>query len=38
MLLRITRIIRETHDTKTFVLEGGEPIPYKAGQYLTFCI
>ena len=34
--LRITRIIQETRDVKTFVLEGDEPIAYKAGQYLTF--
>ena len=34
--LRITRIIQETHDVKTFVLESNEPLPYKAGQYLTF--
>ena len=34
--LRITRIIQETQDVKTFVLGNNEPLPYKAGQYLTF--
>lgn len=35
--LRITRIIQETQDVKTFVLDSeGEPLQYKAGQYLTF--
>jgi ferredoxin-NADP reductase len=40
MNLRVDRIIRETHDTDTFVLvdadEGGRPFDYVAGQYLTF--
>jgi ferredoxin-NADP reductase len=40
MNLKVTRIIDETHDTKTFVLadadEGGRPWDYWAGQYLTF--
>ncbi len=36
--LKVTRIIEETVDTKSFVLEAedGEPIKYKAGQFLTF--
>lgn len=35
--LRIIRIIPETQDVKTFVLDSGEAdLPYKAGQYLTF--
>jgi ferredoxin-NADP reductase len=35
--LRIIRIIQETPDVKTFVLDAnGQTIPYKAGQYLTF--
>lgn len=36
--LRITRIISETPDTKTFILEPvvGQTIQYKAGQFLTF--
>ncbi|HEY0680450.1 MAG TPA: iron-sulfur cluster-binding domain-containing protein [Chitinophagaceae bacterium] len=35
--LRITRVIEETHDVKTFELESeGENISYLAGQYLTF--
>jgi ferredoxin-NADP reductase len=34
--LRITGIIQQTHDVKTFVLQGDQPIAYKAGQYLTF--
>ena len=31
---RITRIIEETADTRTFVLDA--PFPYRAGQFLTF--
>jgi len=35
--LKIAKIIRETRDVKTFVLDSeGQPISYKAGQYLTF--
>jgi ferredoxin-NADP reductase len=34
--LRISDVIRQTHDVKTFVLHSDDPIPYKAGQYLTF--
>ncbi len=33
---RIARIIEETQDVKTFVLESNEALSYKAGQYLTF--
>lgn len=40
MNLKVSEIIRETHDTDTFVLvdadEGGRPFDYIAGQYLTF--
>jgi hypothetical protein len=40
MNLRVTKVIEETHDTKTFVMvdaeEGGRPWDYWAGQYLTF--
>jgi ferredoxin-NADP reductase len=40
MNLRITEIIEETHDTKTFRLiddeEGGQAFDYTPGQYLTF--
>lgn len=40
MNLRVTEVIDETHDTKTFVMidadEGGRPFDYVAGQYLTF--
>lgn len=40
MNLRVTEVIRETHDTDTFVLvdadEGGRVFDYVAGQYLTF--
>lgn len=40
MNLRVERVLKETHDTKTFVLvdadEGGRPFDYYAGQYLTF--
>jgi len=32
--VRITRIIRETADTRTFVLDA--PFSYRAGQFLTF--
>lgn len=38
--LKVTEVINETHDTKTFVMvdadEGGRPWDYWAGQYLTF--
>lgn len=36
--LRIREIIKETKDSKTFILEspGGTDIDYKAGQFLTF--
>lgn len=35
--LRIVRVVQQTPDVKTFVLESeGEPLSYKAGQYLTF--
>lgn len=34
--LHITRIIQETQDTRTFVLNSDQPLAYKAGQYLTF--
>jgi ferredoxin-NADP reductase len=36
--LRVKKIIAETHDTKSFILEttGGQPIPYIPGQFLTF--
>lgn len=40
MNLKVTNVIDETHDTKTFVMvdadEGGRPWDYWAGQYLTF--
>ncbi len=40
MNLRVSAIVDETHDTKTFVLvdadEGGRQFDYDAGQYLTF--
>lgn len=40
MNLRVAEVIRETHDTDTFVLvdadEGGRAFDYIAGQYLTF--
>lgn len=38
--LRITAIIQETPDTLTYRLEEvqGKPVPYKAGQFLTFLI
>jgi ferredoxin-NADP reductase len=40
MNLKVTEVIEETHDTKTFVMvdaeEGGRPWDYWAGQYLTF--
>jgi ferredoxin-NADP reductase len=40
MNLKVTKVIEETHDTKTFVMidadEGGRPWDYWAGQYLTF--
>lgn len=40
MNLRVSAILNETHDTKTFVLvdadEGGCQFDYDAGQYLTF--
>ena len=40
MNLKVTQVIEETHDTKTFVMEdaeeGGRPFDYWAGQYLTF--
>ena len=38
--LKVTDVIDETHDTKTFIMvdgdEGGRPWDYWAGQYLTF--
>lgn len=36
--LRVTKIIEETSDTKSFVLEpeDGEAISYKSGQFITF--
>lgn len=36
--VRIKKIIQETFNTKSFVLEtlDGTPLPYKAGQFLTF--
>jgi len=38
LLFRITNIVHETPDTKSFYLElvGGTGIDYKAGQFLTF--
>jgi len=40
MNLKVTKVVEETHDTKTFVMvdadEGGRPWDYWAGQYLTF--
>lgn len=38
--LRITAIIQETPDTLTYRLEEvqGKPVPYKAGQFLTFLV
>lgn len=40
MNLQITKIVTETHDTKTLYLAdqetGGKAFDYKAGQYLTF--
>lgn len=38
--VRITRIIDETADTKTFYLEASDkqPIPYEAGQFVTLVI
>ena len=40
MNLKVTEVIRETHDTDTFILvdaeEGGRVFDYIAGQYLTF--
>lgn len=35
--LQVSEIIRETHDTKTLILQpvSGQPIPYQAGQFLT---
>lgn len=40
MNLKVTQVLEETHDTKTFVMvdadEGGRPWDYWAGQYLTF--
>lgn len=40
MNLKVTKVIDETYDTKTFVMvdadEGGRPWDYWAGQYLTF--
>lgn len=40
MNLRVSKVIRETHDTDTFVLvdhdDGGRQFDYIAGQYLTF--
>ena len=40
MNLRVSDVIRETHDTDTFVLvdadDGGRAFDYIAGQYLTF--
>jgi ferredoxin-NADP reductase len=33
---RIIRVIEETHDTRTYVLDA--PFPYRAGQFLTFRI
>ena len=32
----VARIIKETADTRTFVLTPDEPFPYRAGQYCTF--
>jgi ferredoxin-NADP reductase len=40
MNLRVADVVRETHDTDTFILvdadEGGRAFDYTAGQYLTF--
>src|SRR5690606_3090039 len=40
MNMRVERVIKETHDTDTFVLvdadDGGRVFDYLAGQYLTF--
>lgn len=40
MNLKVSEIINETHDTKTFIFidadEGGRPYDFVAGQYLTF--
>jgi ring-1,2-phenylacetyl-CoA epoxidase subunit PaaE len=40
MNLKVSQVIEETHDTKTFVMvdadEGARPWDYWAGQYLTF--
>ncbi len=40
LLLRVTNIIPETADTKTYVLENTRPevIAYQAGQFLTFLV
>jgi 3-ketosteroid 9alpha-monooxygenase subunit B len=32
----VARIIKETADARTFVLNPDEPFPYRAGQYCTF--
>jgi len=33
---RITRVVQETRDTRTYVLElGASPTPYRAGQFIT---
>src|SRR5512139_461841 len=34
--VRITRVVEETADARTYVLDA--PFPYQAGQYLTFKI
>jgi len=34
--IRIVDIIQETKDARTFVLESEEPLPYRAGQFLSF--
>ncbi|RAJ04007.1 ring-1,2-phenylacetyl-CoA epoxidase subunit PaaE [Chitinophaga skermanii] len=38
--LSVVDIVKETSDTYTysFVAESGEPVPYKAGQFLTFVV
>ncbi|HEV7347808.1 ferredoxin--NADP reductase [Telluribacter sp.] len=40
LTLRVTQVVSETFDAKTYVLEAtdGQPVQYQAGQFLTFLL
>lgn len=40
LLWKVTKVIRETPDTNTYLLEevNGTPVTYEAGQFLTLLV